>query len=404
MARTGRRPPHNPFVISLLAEGAHFANREAEVARMVRTFREPGAKLLVYGERRLGKSSAMDRAAEEARRQGVTVSLAAFSTASDAAEAAQRVLSAVQKEVGSSWREVLGRIAESLNASMEINPSADPGALPSVKFGFALKQPEVATKLLPDVLDAINVQLERRQATIGLGLDEFQRIHEWGGEDAEWALREAMQRHRALSYVLAGSKRHLIEAMINSKGRAFWKLVDILEFGPINDEVLAEWIVERAAATGVRIPLQAADLIVQLARPRTRDVVQLARAVWESAAARGEAALGDAVPAMEQLVREQSALYETIWTKLNARQQMVLRAFAAQADIQITASESLRRYQLGAKSSVQSTVESLIDAEHLTRLSPARYILDDPFFRRWIQVYGLPDIGLPTPPLLPPSE
>ena len=326
------------------------------------------------------------------------VAIAALSTASDASEAAQRILAAVQKEIGSTWRETLGRIAESVDASIEITPPTDPGALPSVKFGFGRRE-SVATKLLPDVLDAINAQMGRRKETLGLALDEFQRIHEWGAEDAEWALRESLQRHRHVAYVLAGSKRHLIEAMVGNKGRALWKLVEPLEFGPIADDVLAEWIVHRATATRVRIPTTTADLIVKLGRPRTRDVVQLARTVWDIAATRGEAIDEHATRGLERLVQEQAALYEMIWSKLTARQQMVLRAIAAEGDLQITSADTLHRYRIGAKSTAQSTIETLVEAEHLVRLAPGRYGFDDPFFRRWVQVYSLPDIGTPTPPI-----
>jgi hypothetical protein len=40
MARSAsRKPPRNPFVVSLLAKGAHFADREANVARMAAALR-----------------------------------------------------------------------------------------------------------------------------------------------------------------------------------------------------------------------------------------------------------------------------------------------------------------------------------------------------------------------------
>jgi hypothetical protein len=398
-----RKAPQNPFVVSLLASGAHFADREAEVARMADAFRTPGAKMVVYGDRRLGKTSALERAAEIVRREGGMVAVAALSTASDASEAAQRILAAVQNGIGSSWRETLARIASSVNASIEITPPADPGSLPSVKFGFGRRE-SASTKLLPDVLDAINTQMARRKETLGLGLDEFQRIHEWGGEDAEWALRESLQRHRQIAYVLAGSKRHLIEAMIGNKGRALWKLVEPLELGPMDEDVLADWIVGRARATQVKIPATTADLIVKLARPRTRDVVQLARIVWDIAATRGEAMDAYAPRGLERLVQEQAALYEMIWSKLTARQQMVLRAIAAEGDVQITSADTLHRYRIGAKSSVQSTVDALVEAEHLVRIAPGRYEFDDPFLRRWVQVYGLPDIGAPTPSISGPGK
>ncbi len=394
---SSRSAPDNPFVISLLAEGVHFADREKEVARIAKVFRAPGANLVVYGDRRMGKSSAMERAAQSVRRGRGLVAIAAFSTASDPAEAAQRVLSAVQKEVRPSWRDFISKIAERLDVTVEIVPSSEPAALPTVKFGFGAERRDDGTTLLPDVLDAVNAQMEARHRTLGIGLDEFQRIHEWGGEDAEWALREAMQRHRSLSYVLAGSKRTLIEAMVGSKGRALWKLAEPMEFGPIDDDVMAAWITESGARSGVAIGVDAATLIVGLAKPRTRDIVQLARMVWDAALGSGTATTDHAHAAMDRLVRDHAALYEAIWLRLNARQQMVLRALAADESTQITASETLRTYRLGAKSTAQSAIDSLIEAEHLTRITPGRYAFDDPFFRRWTQLYGLADIGVPAP-------
>jgi hypothetical protein len=86
---------------------------------------------------------------------------------------------------------------------------------------------------------------------------------------------------------------------------------------------------------------------------------------------------------------------------LSARQQAVLRTFAADADIQITAAATIRTYRLGPKSTVQSAVEALVEEEHLNRLDEGGYAFDDPFFRRWVQLNALPDIGLQPPPLAP---
>ena len=94
----------------------------------------------------------------------------------------------------------------------------------------------------------------------------------------------------------------------------------------------------------------------------------------------------DVLRGMERLVREQAALYEVIWSKLTARQQMVLRAIAEDPGVQITAAQTL------------------VDAEHLVRMAPGRYGFDDPFFLRWVQVVGLPDIGVPTPPIVVPGQ
>jgi len=391
----------NPFVVGLLARGNHFADRENEVEQIAAALAGPGTRLIVYGDRRLGKSSTLDRAATLVRKQGTPVAIASLATASDPVEAAQRVLTALQKELGRSWRDLMDQIAQSLNVSFEVDPSAlQMGGLPTMKLSFGMQKPDAARRLLPDVLSAINEQMTKRGETIGIGLDEFQRIHEWGGEDAEWALRDALQQHDGIGYVLAGSKRSLIEAMVTDKGRAFWKITDTLLFGPIDQGVMARWISSEAGRTGVEIPAAGAERIVALTHPRTRDVVQLARAVWFDARARdGHLDESGVDQVFDGLISEQSELYRVLWTKLDARAQSVLRAFAADPDVQITAAESSRRFRLGPKSSVHSAVERLVEAEHLTRLDNGQYGFDDPYFRRWVQVFGLPDIGERTPAL-----
>jgi len=393
----------NPFVVSVLAQGSSFADREEEVARIEEAFTTPGGKLVVYGDRRMGKSSALERAAEKVRNRKGRVAVASFATASDPAEAAQRVLSAAQKATGSSWRDLMEGIARSLRVGFQVSPSLDPTGMPSLKFSFGVDPTNENEErgLLPEVLTALNDQLKRRKSTLGLGLDEFQRIHEWGGENAEWALRDAIQRHHAIAYVLAGSRRTLIEAMVGTKGRALWKLADILPFGGIDPDTLAVWIAERADATGLRMPDEEGNAIVRLAGPRTRDIVQLARAVWTMNRSARRVPAGAATLAMEQVALEQAELFRTIFVGLNARQQSVLRAFATDSEVRIMSSTAAHRFGLGPKSSVQSSVKSLVALEHLTRQDSGRYAFDDPFFLRWVQVNTLADIGEAVPPLEP---
>jgi hypothetical protein len=61
-------PPENPFEIGLPARDRRSANREHEVERIAHTLQSAGDRLVVYGDRRLGKSSALDRSAEIVRK------------------------------------------------------------------------------------------------------------------------------------------------------------------------------------------------------------------------------------------------------------------------------------------------------------------------------------------------
>jgi hypothetical protein len=390
----------NPFDIGLIARGNHFADREQEVARIVHTFQSPGSRLLVYGDRRLGKSSAVDRAAQVARKGKQKVVVATLATATDPADAAQQIVRGVREQIGRNWRATLEGVAGRLQATMEVSPPDAAGAAPGVRLVFGLReQGSQRRNLLWEALGAVNAQMEAEGSTLGIAIDEFQRIHEWGGEDAEWALKAALETHRNLAYVLAGSKRHLIEGMITSKGRALWKQVDALPFQPIDPQVLAEWIHIHASRTGISFSLSACDLITELAGPRTRDIVQLARAAWDAASRAGQVDDMLVEAAMETLVQEQGALFSALWRGLQPTDQRVLRAIAAEPNLALQSADSLQRYRLGPKSSVSTALARMVDNEVLARDNDGRYAFDDPFFRRWVQVFALADLGLPTPPL-----
>jgi hypothetical protein len=390
--------PLNPFTLGVLAGPGDMADRVEELDRIARALTEPGGKLIVYGDRRLGKSATLECAAARVRQGGHPVAIVDLSTASGPADAANRILSAVHAEIGTPWRDSLRAIAQRLKLGVTLSLPTD-GGPPQVGLdlgGLGADVPE-PHRLVPDVLDAIESELERRTASLGIGLDEFQRIHDWGGTDAEWALRGAIQRHRAIAYVMAGSARSLIEQMIGAKDRAFWKLADTMHFTPIDVTVMADWIASRADDTGVPFDPTGTTMIVALAGPRTRDIIQLARAVWDAADAEGGVATEpDGVRrAFDRLVTEQGALLAKLWSSLSHPSQRVLRALAAQPGAELTAAETISRYGLGPKSTVYATARRLVDDEILAE----GMTFDDPYFRRWVERHALPDIGLAPPPL-----
>ena len=58
----------NPFRIGVAVRGAFFTNRADETARVADPLREGGARLLVVGERRVGKTSVLLRSIERVQR------------------------------------------------------------------------------------------------------------------------------------------------------------------------------------------------------------------------------------------------------------------------------------------------------------------------------------------------
>ena len=248
---------------------------------------------------------------------------------------------------------------------------------------------EPATQVLGDALLAVQAEVSRRRKRLGIVLDEFQRLRQLDakGEGSWWPLKAALEGSPDVSYVLAGSERSLIEQLVADKKQALWKLADVLPMGAIPQREMAAWLHARAAATGQDWSPAVVEAVVRLAGDRTRDIVQLARAVWD--ASHGQKAPADASvsAALDTLVREQAALHRRVWADCSRTAQLLLSVLATEPDVRFLAEETLRRHRLGAKTTVQRTLRGLVERELLV-VRPRRggYAFDDPFFRRWIEL------------------
>ena len=384
-----RTPPRNPFVIGHHAEGVGFCDRRTEVERIARALADPGARLLVYGERRLGKSSTIHEAARVVRAQEHPVIVVDLAVATTAAAAAQRILTAVHRELGHRWRDRASRLLSRLRpGAFSLQASTDAAGQPSVTFQVSPSVPATDPQLVTEVLDAIEAELAARKLTMGVCLDEFQRLGRWYGADVAWQFKELLERHRRIGYVLAGSERTVIEQLLEDKKAGLWKVVDVLDMQPVPAADMAKWIVDRSKATGVAIDIILGASIVRMAGPRTRDIVQLARATWERARLHTTVARDTAELAMRDLVLEQGALHQRQWDALTDVARAITSVLARHPDVQLLASKTLVDFALGPKSTVKSALDEMLAREVLARVSHgtgASYVFDDPFFREWVR-------------------
>jgi RecA/RadA recombinase len=372
----------------------YFTNRADELAKITATLREPSAKLLVYGPRRMGKTSAILRAIARHQTEGGVAFLADLSTASTLVDIANRILESAGKALGRKWKDSLQDLVQNIGFKLTLTPDPGSGIItPSFDLGLRSAPGDEQQGSLTRTLEAVETLARDKNTTIGIALDEFQEIQRFGGEAAEWQLRGIIQRHQHVSYVLAGSEAHVIERMLD-QGRAFYGLVDQLRFGPMDEAHLAAWIDDRMTRAGVRAA-GVGQLIIQKARPRTRDIVQVARQCFDTCRTSGQANAADVEAAFDDVVAEQESPFQSLWSRLTPPQQNVLRAVAADQE-GLTTRASLQRYGLTSSGAATRTAGALVDSGSLLKAeSNTGYVFDSPFFGRWVFTAALGDLGLP---------
>lgn len=341
----------------------------------------------------MGKTSTLGVVQDELTRKRHHVIMADLSTGSEVVDLANRILQAATAELGRRWKGVLNALIDRLSVRIGVTPDASGVLLPSVDVALRQADLDEQRRTLAGVLDALDALAAAKRTRIGVILDEFQEIHRFGGERAEAHLRSVIQRHEHVSYVLAGSDERLIRAMISSR-RPLYKLLDHLHFGPMDAAHLAHWIDERYGAAGMRSKV-AGERIVALAWPRTRDVVQLARAAFDLARSGGRVDESVIADAFRQVVMAEEAPTRALWDSLSPLQQNVLRAVACRAS-GLTTQATRSRFGLGDTGPASKAARTLVGRDLLVK-SGAEYRYDSPFTRGWVIMNTLADIGMSRP-------
>lgn len=381
----------NPFLVGGHVSGAYFTDRAEEVERIRRAILEP-SRLLVYGPRRMGKSSCIVRAASQARRDGALVGWADFSTATTLTDVSNRLLMSLSQEMGHANRERLIHFAQ--RVSPQLTATFDPtSGVPILGLDVSLRKRPVADQrqALESVLDRMDALASDETRPVAVVFDEFQDILDIGGDRADWFLRGVMQRHTHLSYVCAGSKESLIHEMLGRK-RAFYKHFELLHFDAMDAGHLASWIEDRMRAMGVGSSGGGAA-IVSMAGARTQDRLQLAREVYHRASGRARVEEGDVEAALNDIVRAEGAVYRSIWESLPAMQQNALRALASFPE-RVYAKETLDRFSLNSTAAMARAIDGLTQRGLVLKVS-GEVTFDSPFFRTWVERTVLPDTAPP---------
>ncbi len=384
----------NPFEFGRELGADELVDRHDEVAA-VKAVMLGGGKFFLIGPRRYGKTTILKAATEQAERTGAVIlryDAQAFPTleqlaARIAADTVQRLTRTVER-AGTAVREFF--------ASVRPSASFDPH---EGKWSMSLAGTpgrEAGPPLLADVLDGVERAAAKSDVTVAVVIDELQEVVEDGGFEAEEQIRAAIQRHRKVGYVFAGSKTRMLSDMVNGANRPFYRIGTVHFLGPVPRTDFAAFVERGFADAGIPVAPEAAHAILDAVREVPYNVQALAHACWTACRARlGANRGGEPLPLTPELVRRTrdaealrlDPLYTQLWGSLASTQRRALLAVLREGG-GLTSTPVARKYGMPV-STMQRALEAL-EAKTIVReeqeRGAARLRLEDPLFGAWIEL------------------
>ncbi len=378
----------NPFRFGRTLDLADIVNRQAEIAQVVETIRD-GEKLFLIGPRRFGKTTILHAARQTGEAVGMTVlyfNAEAFPRLGDLASrmfaSATKTMISPTTKAGKSLRGLFSRVKPEI--SIDLLQQTVTG---SITIDAETQSEQVP--LLVDVLDGVEGLARRLKHPVGVIIDEFQRLVELGGESAESQIRAAIQDHRKVGYVFAGSKTRMLAEMTNDHSRPFYRLGARRFLGRIPEADLLPWLDAQFAKGNISATEETLRHLVATAEDVPYDIQKLAKACWTSLSLRRQRKLSveTIAQACQTLLEEDGELYAHTWNQLTSNQQIALIAVRREQGTGLTGRQALKTARLSA-STMRKSLEALRDRGILReeeRPNETRWRFENPLLGKWVE-------------------
>lgn len=373
----------NPFRFGDPVDGDYYYPRP-ELAMAVRQFLENKIHVVLIGPRRFGKTSFIldifNQFRTEGRASCLFVDIFNVTSLHDFLQQMVRALKS-QK----SWSRRLKEWVESIpklrpKFSWEVDSSTGDSSF-SLSPEFS-SETDVKEMIL-DTLRACGAIGDR----VVVAIDEFQTVADL--DDGGWleaTLRTQMQQLKNTAFIFSGSRRSVIQEMLDGPARPFYRSCQPIEF-PSFDHSFSEWIVERFRSVGVECEIAAVEELRRLVQD-TPNYVQMAcyHLVAQGATRVDKDSVGEV---LRTIVKQNAYAYQTLLASLTPVQQRTLRMCAVERE-GIFSRDLLARYELPSGPAIASAVKSLKHKQILDEGSAkGKVLFDDPLFAIWLRtVFG----------------
>jgi len=369
----------NPFKHGQIVTGKDFCGRKEEV-RVLRERIAAGQNVVLYGERRCGKSSLVAEAVRTSRnRKAVFVD---FLNVRSADDVCKRIAAGILKleKAETAFRKI-GKSLAALRPKLTLDPLTG-----SPSLGF-----EAGVRVDADtVVGALSLLEElSRTRRLVVVFDEFQGLLGVSESDQILALmRGEIQRQGKLCYIFAGSVRHDMYAIFSDPDSPFFKSATIMDVSVLERDVFTRFLAERFASGKRTLSAPAVDLLFASVSDVPGDVQHVCEAIWDTTNEKQVITPDRVRNGIRRILDQYDEHFQTILTGLTEFQIRCLATVAWVGGDHINSSAFLRHGAFTNASSVKSAVRRLCRLGILiARGRSYRFI--NPFLAAWLREHVL---------------
>lgn len=372
----------NPFKYGKVVTGGDFADRENEVKQLVNDL-VSGQNIILYSPRRYGKTSLIMRVLEILNERNFITSFIDLYGCTSASDLADKIIEKVVVPSQKTLEKIgdfLRKHFSDLRPEITLNPDG------SISVSYRKDAHTIGEeKVLSQVLDAPEKLAIVKKKPVIVVFDEFQEISNFDGLKIEKIMRNHFQRHKNVTYLFSGSKKHLMEEMFGEEKRPFYKFAKPFPLGKIPKKDFAQFISKKFAETNISIDLSIVNSILEFTDGHPYSTQQLCHELWDIASNKKKVETGDLNEAINMILQMHSDYFTRIWDSLPLTQRRLLIAVAQEGEVKaIYSSSFIKKFNLISASHVKKALDSL-EKDGLIEETMGGYRVSDVFLSEWIK-------------------
>ncbi len=369
----------HPFQFGQLMDSHSFVNRTADLERLHRNLSQ-GIHSILIAPRRWGKSSLVNELAVRYQSpQLVFCQIDLFSMREE-----NEFFEILGRSVMNATHTKIEHAIDNLRRwASHIAPRISLTHYPEQELGidFDFRNQKIDKSSLLNLPEKI---AQEKNIRLVLCIDEFQNV-EYLSESLSFQklLRSHWQRHKHVSYLLYGSKRHMLSQLFQKQSFPFFKFGQVMYLDKIPVAEFREHLIRGFEQQGKSITPAQAVAVIELMLNQPYYVQQFAFLLLNHT--EKVVNLQSLDKALQEFINQGYPFYQRMFESLSNMQVNLMQALAAGDPRPMNSHMFLRDYRLNSSANVTRALQGLEEKEIIDRFGKDLEIMD-PGFKLWWQL------------------